>query len=88
MRYRLNQSVPPLRGRFAHTKFRVAVHALTVRALSTKEIGVLARLNKHEVEDLLSELKRIGAVEHEGAGGAERPYYGTLATMFRWLRGS
>jgi hypothetical protein len=38
---------------------------MTVRALTPREIGVLAGLNKHEVQDLLSELKLMGALNHE-----------------------
>jgi hypothetical protein len=103
MRYRLNQWVPSLRGRFAHTKFRVAVHAMTVRALTPREIGVLAGLNKHEVQDLLSELGLMGALDHEngahpvglahgrasgvGTINVERPRSKTLVAVRRWLSG-
>jgi hypothetical protein len=69
VRYKLNQWVPALRGRFSHTKFRVAVHAMTVRALTHREIGILAGLSKHEVLDLLSELGAMGALDHEGHSG-------------------
>jgi hypothetical protein len=103
MRYRLNHWVPALRGRFAHTKFRVAVHAMTVRALTPGEIGVLAGLNKHEVEDLLSELGLMGALDHQaglhqtlplhrrasspGTSYPLRPRSKTLAAVRRWLTG-
>lgn len=103
MRYKLNQWVPALRGRFSHTKFRVAVHAMTVRALTHREIGILAGLSKHEVLDLLSELGAMGALDHEGradlaappngptsgsgARTAERPRFKTLTLVRRWLTG-
>lgn len=69
MRYRLNQWEPALRGRFAHTKFQVAVHALSVRALRPREIAIVAGLNKRELRELLVELRSRGVLAVEGHAG-------------------
>lgn len=101
-RYRLVHWVPSLKGRFAHIRYRVAVHALTVRALTAAEIGVLSGLNRHEVRGLLSELQLMGALQHDDTtaapcppgrdGGAatltlQRPRSKALVAVRRWLTG-
>jgi len=101
VRYRLNRAVPRFRGRFAHTRFRVAVHALTVRALTQREICALSGLGKHQVQDLLAELRSLEALSEEGhieldispygwagwrhASDFERPKFKVMASLRRWL---